>query len=162
MLETLVPLLALLIPIYWMWRTHIAANARVKLMKEVDAFLNPEKQNSEMTKDMVYNAYEDSKNHFLILEMLHFAFFKIDAESFTARREEFKQIDTAERKKMAEIVTKLMLTNIKLSPITYFVVGVVFLFIVLLVTLANHLSPKKIKQNLQTLKEKTLYSIYCF
>lgn len=162
MLEIIAPLFALIIPIYWMWRTHVATNARIKLMKDVDAFLNPEKNNSEITKDMVYNAYEDSKNHFLILEMLHFAFFRIDDDLFMAGKEEFKKIDSGERKKMSEIITKLMLTNLRLSPITYFVVGVAFLFLVLIVTLRNHLSPRKIKESAQTFKEKTLYSIYSF
>lgn len=160
--ESLLPLLAIIIPVYWMWRTHIATNARIKLLKEINNFLDPENNNHEMTQEIVYNAYEDSKNHFFILEMLYYTFFRIEPAQFKASKDAFKKLPAEQRKKMTELVVKLMLTNIKLSPVTYFIVGLNFLLLALVMTLRNHLSPSKLKRNIQNLKEKTLYSIYSF
>lgn len=162
MTESLLPIIAVIVPVYWLWRRGVATDARIKILDEVDSFLNPEKNNSEMAKEIVYNAYEDSKNNFFVLEILHFILFRVDAKRFGDSRKEFDKIPDAERKKMVQIVGKLMMSNIKLSPITYLFVGVIFMLFAFFMTLINHLSPNKIKRSLQCWKEKLLYSLYSF
>lgn len=160
--EFIIILFTLTVPIYWMWRTHIATQARIDLLEGIDTFLNPKKGNSEMSMDIVYNAYEDSKRHFFIIEMLFYTFFKIKSENFKQNKAIFKKMPEEERKKMIELVIKILFTNLKLSPLTYFFAGLVFLVIALSVALLNHLSPSRIKGYAQSLQERTLYSIYTF
>ncbi len=159
----IIGLLALVtVPLYWAWRAQIATNSRVELLSEVDDFLNPEKGNSEIAMDTVYNAYEYSKNHFFIVAILFQAIFKIKLESFNISNDELKNLPEKEYKKMLGLITKLVFTNIKLSPVTYFITGLIFLLFTLVIALLNHLSPKKIMKYTESLKERILYSLYSF
>jgi hypothetical protein len=117
MTEVFIPLLVLLVIIYWMWRTHVATNERIALLKDVDNFLNPEKHNSDLTMSIVYNAYRDSKKHFFVIEFVLFTLLKSRRadvkQSMHQSAEEYKRLPKSERKKMAEIVGKLLITNLK-------------------------------------------------
>lgn len=162
MTDLILPGLVIMIPFYWLWRQQVATDARIALLEEINKFLNPKSGNHELTQNIVFNAYEDSRKHFLIFSLFYFVVFKINNEDFNASKQEYRAIDSAQRKKANELVGKILLTNVKLSPIAYFSFGLLMLLLSLIVMLKNTLSLKNCLNQFQMLKEKLLFSIYSY
>lgn len=114
----------ILIPAYWFWRTYKSIKAREAILDKVDSFLGS-RNHSKISKHIVYCAFDDSQEHFFVLKLIINTIFvkKEDRKKY----QDIKKTNKADLEAAAVIIKELLLINIKLSPLTWFVTIFFFL-----------------------------------
>jgi len=148
-------IISLVIPSYWLWRSFAAINARGLLAGEVDSYLGNE-ENPEELKLLVYYAFKDSMKNFLVFEILYFFLFnsqKTTVKTFSVLQEQFGKEKFDET---IQIVGKLVVTNIKLSPVSYMLFGLIFIFVGVYRILLDSASSLSFVNSLRAQAEKAI------
>ena len=133
--SVLIPLLVLGFIFYVLWRKYSAVKQLGRYTPEFDTYLSEE--HPEELKVILVSMYQDSKNHFFLLEVVLGTLF-----SSTSKRDEglsylnksFKEDDL---RVFYQYMFKFIFVNIKLSPISWGIASLSFLlvvFVVLVVT----------------------------
>jgi hypothetical protein len=135
--SVLIPLLVLGFIFYVLWRKYSAVKQLGCYTPEFDTYLSEE--HPEELKVILVSMYQDSKNHFFLLEVVLYALFSSKSKSkrdegFSYFKKSFKEDDL---RVFYQYMFKFIFVNIKLSPISWGIVALSFLlvvFVVLVVT----------------------------
>jgi hypothetical protein len=133
--SVLIPLLVLGFIFYVLWRKYSAVKQLGHYTPEFDTYLSEE--HPEELKVILVSMYQDSKNHFFLLEVVLGALFSSRSkrdEGLSYFKKSFKKDDL---RVFYQFMFKFIFVNIKLSPISWGIVALSFLlvvFVVLVVT----------------------------
>lgn len=138
--STIIPIFAVLIvPGYVLWRKHEAVKARGSLAQEVDGYLGREDRPEEL-KLLVYRAFDDSQKHGLPFQIVYYFLFNsknFDKKSGTALAEFCEKFGKENTREAIALVERLLVVNVRLSPVTYSLVGFLFVTASICRALAN-------------------------
>ncbi|PMN91342.1 hypothetical protein [Enterovibrio norvegicus] len=117
----------ILTPIYIYWRMRVASNERVKVASSLDAYLQEDQP--EDIKRILVSAYHDSRDPFISVKIAYSFISKRNEPSFIESQKGIKHhLDSyseEQKKAFNRQFAMIMLVNVKMAPITNFLVALV-------------------------------------
>lgn len=153
-------LILLIVPAYVIWRYSVALRARERVAHKLDKYLG--ESSPEPLKYLLTCLFEDAMKPTIILQVFFFSFWSkrkhIGPSNAKSVSRLISGLDKDEQKKFRDLLFGVISINVRLAPLTYFIIGLITLIFITIEVVMN-ISTHGIKALLNS-KVESAESVY--